>query len=389
MYDDRAGGSFRPQPDSPAPVSKPMSPFAVSVLVYGHVVSRPLVQLAAGVSAKKSWLACLAGGGQFMIMCYARGGFPRENLPELSSLHSSAMSGALRARLFEAVALGVFMANMLGRKGEERPPVAAATAKLRVGQLHPAPRHLRREGSDSELELLADSLRLHGQLTPLWVRPLGDDKYEIIAGVRRWRAAQLAGLETLSCQVFAADEDQAFVLSLVENLQRQQLTPLEEAQAYQELLDRGIVRNRAGIARLAGVHRSRITRIMKLLELDPGTQQRMKEHPEILNDTHGRLLWEISELTERHRLADEIIAFRRPASWLKTVIEERRRAHDIARWQAQGEEYPRSFVGRYAGFSFQVDLMQADWRQAGETMISAGMRLLKLAENKEQAIAGG
>ena len=247
-------------------------------------------------------------------------------------------------------------------------PATATTVELQVDQLHPNPRHRRREHCDSDLTALADSMRQHGLLQSLCVRPLADDQYEIISGERRWRAAQLAGMSSLSCRVFDIDENQAFVLALVENLQRQQLKPLEEAQAYQEMLDRGIVRNRKAIAALVGVDKSRITQMLKLLELDPATQRRLKEHPKLLTESHGRLLLQVPDLAERHRLADEVVEFGWSRDRLRAEIGERCRIQAIERWRSGSREFLRSYVGNYAGFSFCVDLTRADLRQAAEVL---------------------
>ncbi len=277
-----------------------------------------------------------------------------------------------------------------GRRTDVPMPCAVqATVSLPIGQLQPSQRPLRRAACAADLELLAESLRHHGQLTPLWVRRLGDEQYEIVAGERRWRAAQAAGLSTLHCQVFHVSEDQAFVLALVEECQRRQLSPLEEAHADQEMLDRGLVRNRAAIARTVGVTRTRVTQRMKLLELDAGTQQLLREHPQELTESHGRLLLGVVDFAERHLLADQVITLRWSTTRLRQEIDARAQEREVARWQSGRRELPRSLAGRYAGFSFQVDLTRADLRQAAEVMRSASERLRKLAERQEAATAAG
>jgi ParB/RepB/Spo0J family partition protein len=283
------------------------------------------------------------------------------------------------------------MAGLQGRQTDFALPYAAvATADVLISQLQPNPHHPRRASSDSNIELLADSLRQHGQLQPLWVRPLCDDRYEIIAGIRRWQAAQLADISSLSCCVLNVDDGEAFVLSLVENIQRQQLTPLEEAHAYQEMLDRGIASNRAGIARLLGVTRARITQQMKLLELDPATQQRLRDHPKVLTESHGRLLLEVTDLAERHRLADQAIALRWSRDRLKAEIEERRRKQGIERWQAGTGELPRAYVLNHTGISLRIDLMSADLEQQADIMLGVARKLQALAERRaSMTVEGG
>ena len=146
--------------------------------------------------------------------------------------------------------------------------VSIPVVELPVGVLKPSPHQPRRHPSRCGLEELAQSIASLGVLEPLCVRPLDPPQHEIIAGERRWRAAMLAKMPSVPCRVFRVNENEAFVMALAENLQRRDLSPLEEAQGYQEMLRRGIARNRAAIARLLGVTRPRITQRMKLLELD-------------------------------------------------------------------------------------------------------------------------
>ena len=184
---------------------------------------------------------------------------------------------------------------------------SAQLISLPLSQLHPSPYQPRLTHSQTSIEELAISLREVGLLEPVCVRPLQEHIYQIIAGERRWRAARLAGFTHILCRLLHVSEDTAFVMAVAENLQRRSLSPVEEALAYQEMLERGIAKNRTAIARLLGVSRPRITQRMRLLELDEGTQRRMQEHRSILTEYHGRLLWEVKALADRHRIADEAV----------------------------------------------------------------------------------
>jgi ParB/RepB/Spo0J family partition protein len=261
---------------------------------------------------------------------------------------------------------------MVGLKGRQRDTAlaftAAATVELRITELRPNPRHPRQRCSDSDIALLADSVHQHGLLAPLWIRPLADGCYEIIAGECRWRAAQLAGISFVSCRVFNVTEDQAFTLSLIENLERSELTPLEEAQAYQEMLDRRIARNRADIARLVCVTRMRITQRMRLLELDAVTQQTLREHPDLLTEYHGRLLWEVKDLPSRHRLADKAVEERWSGGRLKAEIQEWLREREIDHWLSGDQSLPRAYTVSLPGFSLSVSFERADLYQVQDTL---------------------
>jgi ParB family chromosome partitioning protein len=247
------------------------------------------------------------------------------------------------------------------------PSRAAVTAEIDLVQLQPSPSQPRRIRSLSDIAFLADSIRQVGILEPLCVRPLQDDCYEIIAGERRWRAARLAGLERVPCRVYEVTEDQAFVLALAENIQREALSPLEEAMAYQQMLDRGIARNRAAIARMLGVTRPRITQKMKLLELDSVTQQKLEQHSDVLTEKHGRLLWEIKCLPDRLALVEDAISGHWSAARLEIAVRKSLEKRDIDEWGAIGTSVPRVYRVSCPGLHVTLNLRQADLHRALET----------------------
>ena len=117
---------------------------------------------------------------------------------------------------------------------------------LPLQRVEPNPDQPRRDFNEEELQALADSIATHGMLQPLTVREIsGSEYYQIIAGERRWRAARLAGLTEVPALVVEADDRKAMELALIENLQRQDLNPVEEALGYQSLLsDYGLTRRR-------------------------------------------------------------------------------------------------------------------------------------------------
>ncbi len=259
--------------------------------------------------------------------------------------------------------------------GGSRAPVRLV--QLPVGVLRPCLHQLRRRCPQTSLEGLAQSIREIGLLEAIVVRPVGQF-YEIIAGERRWRAAQLAGLATVPCGVFAVSEDEAFVMALVENLQRRDLSALDEALAYQEMLDRGIARNRATIAQLLGVSRPRITQRMKLLELDDGTQRRMQEHQEILTEYHGRLLWDVRDLGARHRFADEAVEMRWSGRQLKAQIDNYHRQREIEEWTVRQTGLPRWYEVSLPGFSLRIDYSRANLMHAVDVMNRTVRQLMLL-----------
>lgn len=126
----------------------------------------------------------------------------------------------------------------------------------------------RREFDSEKLQELADSISAQGLVQPVVVRKIGEDKYEIIAGERRWRAAQLAGLQEVSVVVREVSDQAAMAMSLVENIQREDLNPLEEAEALQRLLKEFRMTHQQ-VADAVGKSRTTVTNLIRLLELEP------------------------------------------------------------------------------------------------------------------------
>ena len=255
--------------------------------------------------------------------------------------------------------------------------------------LRPNSFQLRRAYSQARLEELAVSIRQVGLLEPICVRPLQYPLFQIIAGERRWRAAKLVQISPLPCRAFDVTEDQAFAMALAENLQRCDLSPLEEALAYQEMLDRSIAKNRAAIARLLGVSRPRITQRMKLLELDPITQHMMAEHKDIMTEYHGRLLWKVSDLPTRRRLADEVIEGRWSGRRLRAEIEEWLKEQEIGRWTSGDRSLPRCYAVSYPGFSLSVNFERADLHHVRETLRRLYERVSSLLATQGEESASG
>ena len=130
--------------------------------------------------------------------------------------------------------LGRGLGALIGDFPEE--PESGAVTKLPLQKVEPNPDQPRRTFDEEELQALADSIAAHGILQPLAVRASGGGFYQIIAGERRWRAARMAGLSEVPVVVLEADDRTVMELALVENLQRQDLNPMEEAEGYQRLM---------------------------------------------------------------------------------------------------------------------------------------------------------
>jgi ParB family transcriptional regulator, chromosome partitioning protein len=151
----------------------------------------------------------------------------------------------------------------------------------------------RKAFDDDALNELASSIRSHGVVQPLVVRPLEDGFFQLIAGERRWRAAQRAGLTRVPVVVREAGEHDALEIALIENLQREDLNPIEEAQAYERLIvEFGLTQE--DVAKRVGKNRATIANMLRLLRLPPEVQQWLRENQ--LTTGHAKALLSLSDL---------------------------------------------------------------------------------------------
>jgi len=185
-------------------------------------------------------------------------------------------------------------------------PVTAVTAN---------PHQPRRHFDEESLTELASSIAEMGVLQPILVRPASDGTYELIAGERRWRAAQRAGLPTIPAVVRPTDDAGSVEQALVENLHRQDLTPLEEAAAYQQLLE-DFELTHDQIATRVGKSRSAVTNSIRLLGLPPAVQHLLADGQ--LSAGHARALLGTPDRTRQEQLAREAVA----GGWTVRMVEE-------------------------------------------------------------------
>lgn len=149
------------------------------------------------------------------------------------------------------------------------------------------PQQPRKHFDEAELNDLASSIKTHGILQPILVRPVADGKYEIVAGERRWRAAQRAGLHTIPAVVRELNEVEVLEIAIVENVQRMDLNPIEEAQGFQALIDR-FGRTQQEIADAVGKSRPHIANMLRLLQLPDDLQEMVRDGR--LSSGHARAI---------------------------------------------------------------------------------------------------
>ena len=177
--------------------------------------------------------------------------------------------------------------------------------EIEVSAITPNPRQPRRTFDEEALDELAESIREVGLLQPVVVRAAGPGRYELIMGERRWRASQRAGLTEIGAIVKQTQDNELLRDALIENLHRQQLDPLEEAAAYQQLLD-DFGATHEELARKIGRSRPHISNTLRLLNLPPVVQKRVAAG--VLSAGHARALLSLETPEAQERLALRIVA---------------------------------------------------------------------------------
>ena len=183
-------------------------------------------------------------------------------------------------------------------------PAPSELLEIPVDAIHPNPRQPRRRFEPEAASGLAESVRRQGVIQPLLVRPRGVGGYEIVAGERRWRAAREAGRETVPAVVRTADDRDTLLLGLVENVAREQLTPIEEARAYAVLVDEFSL-SLGEVAERVGRSKPSVSNRIRLLEL-PDDVLGMVERGQ-LTEGHARAVLAVPDHEGRRRLAREIV----------------------------------------------------------------------------------
>jgi ParB family transcriptional regulator, chromosome partitioning protein len=183
--------------------------------------------------------------------------------------------------------------------------IGAYFEEIPVGAITPNPRQPRRVFDEETLEDLAASIQAVGLLQPVVVRKVMPGHYELVMGERRWRACELAGLPQIPAIVRETSDDDLLRDALIENLHREQLNPLEEAAAYQQLLD-DFSATHEELARKVGRSRPHISNTIRLLSLPANVQKRVAAG--VLSAGHARALLGVDDLQAQEQLAHRIVA---------------------------------------------------------------------------------
>jgi ParB family chromosome partitioning protein len=225
--------------------------------------------------------------------------------------------------------MGRGLEAILSVSGAGVDPAREELREVPVEMISPNPRQPRRRFDEDALHALAGSLGERGVLQPVLLRPRPGGGYELVAGERRWRAAQLAGLESIPALVRPRDDALALEVALIENMAREDLNPIEEANACVALVEElGLTREQVGIR--VGRSRVAVSNLLRLLELPDEVLAAIEKGA--LSEGHGRALLLAKDRTAQRRLARTAVA----EGWSVRVVEDRARRSNEAPGPAKG-----------------------------------------------------
>jgi ParB family chromosome partitioning protein len=226
--------------------------------------------------------------------------------------------------------------------GGDAPAPRDALATLPVGRIRPGKYQPRTKMDQQALAELAASIRSQGLMQPLLVRPVDRERYELIAGERRWRAAQMAGLEEVPVLVREVPDEAALALSLIENIQRENLNPMEEAAGVQRLIDEFKMTHEQA-ADAVGRSRTATTNLLRLLKLAKPVQEMVMEGA--LDMGHARALLALDaarQIEAAHRVAAKGLSVRETEALVQSLVRgkgavrrERKRDRDLERLEEE------------------------------------------------------
>ena len=164
--------------------------------------------------------------------------------------------------------LGMGLGALLNTNNKKK----SSTNKIDISKIYPNKKQPRKNFEEKEIKELSDSIKNQGLIQPIVVREKSGNMYEIIAGERRWRACQLAGLHSVNCVVMSVDDKSVYELALIENIQRENLNIVEEAKAYKNLIELNGIKNEE-LSKKIGKSSSHISNLIRILDLDEEIHQ--------------------------------------------------------------------------------------------------------------------
>jgi len=188
--------------------------------------------------------------------------------------------------------LGMGLGALLSTNNKNK----SSTNKIDISKIYPNKKQPRKNFEEKEITELSESIKNQGLIQPIVVRETSGGMYEIIAGERRWRACQLAGLHSVSCVVMSVDDKNVYELALIENIQRENLNVVEEAKAYKNLIELNGLKNEE-LSKKIGKSSSHISNLIRILDLDDEIHQMIIEGK--INMGHARALIGVPNAVEK------------------------------------------------------------------------------------------
>ena len=215
---------------------------------------------------------------------------------------------------------------------------------LRVSQMEPKGNQPRKYFDTEALSQLAESISVHGVLQPILVRELGGDRYQIIAGERRWRASKMAGVSEVPVVLLDKTEAEAAQIALIENIQREDLNPIEEAAAYRALAEEYQL-TQEEISRRAGISQSAVANKLRLLQLSHAEQQKVLLYG--LSERHARALLRLKSPEMRYCALEAVCKKKLSVAATEALIESYLAQEDKRSHIYRQEEPPSPGISRF------------------------------------------
>ncbi|MDO4871594.1 MAG: ParB/RepB/Spo0J family partition protein, partial [Candidatus Saccharibacteria bacterium] len=233
---------------------------------------------------------------------------------------------------------------------------------IAIQDIHTNPYQPRKQFSEEKIEELAASIRENGLIQPIIVRKSSIIGYELLAGERRFRAAKLAGLTEIPALVKQLSDDEMMQQAIIENLQREDLNPLEEAESYQHLIERGLTHDE--IAKIMGKSRPYITNLVRLLQLPDFMLGAIKEGK--ISQAHARLLIKYSE-TEQRDWLEKIISLDLSVRKLENLLQNPKQSEKKKKRKELFVSEEEEKLKQLLGLEVQINLSK---HQSGKVIIS-------------------
>ena len=200
--------------------------------------------------------------------------------------------------------LGRGLDALISTQDEVETSGSSSISEVAISQIEANPNQPRREFDEKALEELAESIKNFGIIQPITLRQISDDRYQIIAGERRWRATQMAGLQRIPAYIRTADDENMMQMALVENIQREELNPIEVALAYQHLIERYNLKQEE-LSEKIGKNRATIANTLRLLKLPAQVQMAIKNRQ--IDKGHARALLSLADPAMQVKFFKEVL----------------------------------------------------------------------------------